>query len=289
MGELCGCAQRKSLPGHRSTVVPAAVVGGQAISRSDVRRYAEYTQRFFAWAHHDALVGALTCPGASASPACATFYSQVLARLIEESVVMRYAIRHHLSLSQADASRIDDEMIRFEGDRSSNASFFSAVHADRGFVRAVLGRQLLIEKVEAAIVPLSATVGPTLHLREIVLPYSNKNQGSQRLSQAAGLLRGNHDKLNGERTKVRWEAVFRLDADVRSALARVRPGQWAGPFARRDSVIVFQLIARQFRRYGRPARVAIETQFFRDWLDRRLTHLVVHCLNPSGFRVACPA
>src|SRR5579872_2534416 len=79
-----------------------ALIEGHTISTAALQRNLAYAASFYAWAYGNPGAKGNSCTVASRSDACVVMRRQVLARLLEEQLVVGYAAAHHISLSAAD-------------------------------------------------------------------------------------------------------------------------------------------------------------------------------------------
>lgn len=265
---------------NRAVAVPAvASVGGQRIDRNEMSHYLRYAAQFYSRTTGAAQGGtSLDCSGNGNTQVCAVVKRQVLARLLQEHVVLAYAAAHHISLSDADEGRVgvamhDSAIVRV---------------ADSTFLRQVLRRQLLVQKVEDAVVPESARKGPSLHLRKFFIPAPPGPSGSGVFHQALTLATDGAPIPPGTRIRAEWEAPFRLTAPIRQALDYAGPGQYVGPFSSGTGYLVVQLVSRGTHRYGTPARNVLTTRYFRGWLKQQLAAQHPQCFDSRGKNQPCP-
>jgi hypothetical protein len=242
-----------------------------------------YALRFYSWL--DATQsgdGATSCTTRSVSIACATLRQQVSRRLIEERVVANYAARHGIQLSGSDARRVARELKRLQSPHSGTARLFTTERVSPAFMRTVLQNQLLVKRVEAAVVAKAALSGPSFRLRKYVF-------GADRTSyqSAIDLATGGAAGLSGRPPPTHWVAAYRLLPRIRSLVAVAGAGDYVGPTLEGPSYVVYQVLGRGNHRYGLPARQDIEARFFRTWLVRRMAKVQPKCAQGGGQTVSC--
>jgi hypothetical protein len=264
-------------------------VGGQRISRSEFQRYLDYTVRFYAWLGRSQ--ARLGCQNNKPNRACTRLRSEILGRLIEEHVVVAYARRHDIVLQPSDQAAVDREATA-ETAGSGGAPLSSNLGVSGSFLRAVLARELLVRRVEETVAPATAKSGPSFHLRKIIIPIASRGQRAVAYRQAIELATYGRPVPVGADVRVEWVARFRLPADLRSALAVARPGQYTGPFPAASraysAYLVVQLLGSGPHAYGKPARQALEARYFRFWIHRQVQQAGPKCFTASSTPTPCP-
>jgi SurA N-terminal domain len=270
----CGSATARS----RTDLV--ASVGGQDITAKELQSYAHYANAFYAAAY----------PGSSSRTACEQLQSggrqcgslreQVLARLLQERVVLQYADHHHISLSAADHTRVTAEMDALVSPGSYTADLYAS-SPTRRFLRRVLETQALILKVEQLVVGSQAQSGFAYHLQKFVFPAGNLGR-----TRATNLARSHHVVAGEASVETVWQAAFRLAPAVSLAASTAKRGDYLGPFPRSSSLLVVRLLGAGVRQYGRTAQVQRLTQLFRSWLVTQLKRQHPACYSRKD-RAAC--
>lgn len=262
----------------------AAVVGGRPVSNQEFQQYFAYSLHFYGWLYGPDSVQPFGCRVARTSASCARLREQVLARLIEERVVLAYAQRRHIALQPQDQLIIARELHTLTAASPSP----SQLHVTSSFLRAMLTRELLIRRVEDAVAPPRDKAGPSLHLRKFLLPFSGPNHHSL-YRRAVDLATSGRDAPAGAETREEWVAAFRLDGDLKAALLAARAGQFVGPVSRHSGYLVVEVLGRGDHAYGRPARTVLETASFHTWLRRQLHGASLRCYDSRGLPTSCPA
>jgi SurA N-terminal domain len=257
-----------------------ASVGGQDITAQELQSYAHYANAFYAAAY----------PGSSTHPACkqlqpsasqcGSLREQVLARLLQESVVLQYAREHHITLTSADQSRVTAEMEALTNPASYTADLY-ATAPTRRFLRHVLETQALILKVEQLVVGVQARSGFAYHLQKFVFAA-----GGQGRARAVTLAQSHHLVSGQASVETVWQAAFRLAPAVSLAASTAKPGDFLGPFPRSHSFLVVRLLAAGIHQYGRTAQIERLTQLFRSWLVNQLKRHHPACFSPRD-RTGC--
>lgn len=259
-----------------------ATVSGHRVTEAELKAYTKYASTFDSIVYPDSTEA--RCATAPHRAACARFRSGILARLIEEHVVLAYARRHHVWLSAADkqAARMQ---LRKLMDRSSPAARLFHLGVTRAFVAQIVRRQLLVQRVEETVVGARAVSGLEFHIERIGIPRSGSpEQDNRRVVQLA-----TSGKLpRGAAQRTEWMAPFRMAPGVRHALESARPGDYVGPFARPGYVLVIRLIATGKHRYALPARDQLTSSLFRSWLTRAVTRARPRCMTAAGRLDSCP-
>ena len=282
-GLLAGCA------GRHPPVRAAAVVAGAPIRQVDVQRYMDYTARFYAWAKGaDAYRAWMRCERQAKDRQCRRLHEQVLARLIEERVVLSYAKQHHIALSPGDRSRITREMRRLTDTNRGTTTLFTRGRVDPTLMRSILQREILVQKVEDAVAPASARGGTSFHVEKFLLPVDQNQPRSAVYRQAVDLATDGKPIPAAAQVRFEWLAPFRLEPEERSALEQAQPGDHVGPFAHPRGYLVILLLARGTHAYGQPARLILETRYFHAWLARQVHRASPTCFDPSGATISCP-
>lgn len=275
---LAGCSSARRL--H-----VAALVGGTPISWSDYQKYLDYSMRFYAWAR--GANGSLQCDRQRQTSSCTTLQRKVLARLIEERVVLSYASSHRLALSRADRRRIDIELDTLLG--GSLNPPIAAMRVDRSFLRDLLAREMLVRRVEDSVVGSRANAGPSFHVRKFIVPRATGVSDAQSFKSALDLATDGTPVPAGAHVRDEWVATSRLDARERKAVTSAQPGQFTGPFTGPRSYVVIQLLATGQHRYGQPAREALRARYFAEWLRFATRRAAPSCFDRQGANVRCPA
>ena len=257
-----------------------ASVGGQDITVQELQSYAHYANAFYAAAYPGSAIHA-ACKQLqpSASP-CGPLREQVLARLLQESVVLQYARERHITLTAADHSRVTAETEALTNPASYTADLY-ATAPTRRFLRHVLERQALILKVEQLVVGVRARSGFAYHLQKFVFPA-----GDQGRARALRLAQSHHLASGQASVETVWQAAFRLAAAVSLAASTAKPGDFLGPFPRSHGFLVVRLLAAGVHQYGRAAQVERLTQVFRSWLLTQFKRHHPACFSPRD-RTGC--
>jgi hypothetical protein len=261
----------------------AAVIGGHPISPADVQAYVDYSVRFDAWARHQPAGSRPTCTAGRGGGQCGLLRRQALIRLLQERVVQNYARSHGVTLTAADRSGIDRQLAIAAGPGST---LLRRLGVSRTFLRAVLARQMLVQRVEAAVAPDWARQGPSVHVRRYDIPYGT--DPVQAREEAVTLATDGKPIPAAATVRDEWIADFRLAAPLQETLAVANPGQFAGPYDQGSAFLVMQLLARGTHRYGRPAREELASRYFHTWLVGAFRKARPVCYGPGGKAVACP-
>jgi len=254
-------------------------VGDDRIGAGEVTSYLEYTTRYYASSSTTAgRASPLHCRSAPANWECSVVKRQVVARLIEEHLVLNYAHDHHLSLTSADRARVRDALRDPALLRSGK----------RSLVTQILLRELTVQKVEDAVAPESAKRGFAFHVVKFAIPIPGARGARAAYAQALDLATQGTPFPDGTVMRKEWEAPFRLPRQVREALDYAEPKQYVGPFRRNGTYLVVQLLSRGVHPYGAPARVELEARYFKAWLASRLAALHPRCFGDTGRQEPCP-
>ncbi|MBV9281891.1 MAG: hypothetical protein JOZ41_17570 [Chloroflexi bacterium] len=273
---LAGCGSA----GHGPSA--AAVIGGHPILPADVQAYVDYSVRFDAWANHQP-ASRPPCAAGRGGRQCALLRRQALIRLLQERVVQDYARRHGVRLTAADQSGIDRQLAIAAGPGST---LLRRLGVSRSFLRAVLARQMLVQRVEAAVAPDWARQGPSVHVRRYVIPYGT--DPVQAREEAVTLAIDGKPIPAAASIRDEWIADFRLAAPLQETLAVADPGQFAGPYDQGSAFLVIQLLGRGTHRYGRPAREELASRYFHTWLAEAFRQTRPVCYGADGKTMACP-
>jgi hypothetical protein len=264
------------------------LVAGQRITRADLNAYVGYSRRFYAWVHQARGVGSLGCDPGNGAARCTGLQGQALARLIEEHVVMAYASAHHIQLTAREESRIDQEMNDLRLADAAGGSLLRSLGVTPSFMKEIVRREMLVQRVEDTVAPPAVKVGPAFHLRHFFIFYGVEKSRKQARDEALTLAIAGSPVPDHAGVRVDWVAPFRLPSDIRSQLILARPGQFVGPFPGRRSFLVLQLLARGSHRYGQPARQQLEAQYFRRWLARAVSSADPKCFSDNAAPTPCP-
>jgi hypothetical protein len=242
------------------------VVASAAIPSRTIQQYMNYALHFYSWV--DATQsgdGTTSCSARSTSTACTTLRAQVLLRLREERVVANFARQHGIRLSASDTTRVEHELKRLRSPHSGTARLFSSEGISPVFMRSVLQNQLLVKRVEAAVVSKSTLSGPSFRLRKYVFGRDGHSYKS-----AIDLATAGAKHAPGHIPPIHWVAAYRLPRPVRSLIAVAADGDYLGPTLEGSSYVVYQLLDHGIHRYGLPARQQIEARSFKAWLSQRM-------------------
>jgi hypothetical protein len=214
--------------------------------------------------------------------------TQSLVRLLQERLVERYARRHSIHLTADDQAQIDLELAQLEAGSAPTRRLFSRHTVDRSFMREVLVRQLLVQKVQARIAGSQDVAGFEFHVRRLVFPVPPGGDRKAVTRQAIAVARRG-PLPPGTVQKKEWVAPFRLLPSMRAALEIAPPGKYVGPFDSARSIVLLQLLGSGEHRYGAPARAWIEANAFRQWLRRQVHRVRLRCSNSRGILAPCPS
>lgn len=266
---LAACGSPRPMP----TVL--ARIGQQTISTADVKQAMTYVSAYYPTSSRTAV----TCAPSTSGP-CASASRQVLARMIEENVVAQYAGNHGLALNRADWSRVHGAV------DALLAGPLRGKHVAPDMLRAVVARQILVEKVERAVTPRSTRQGFQLHIRKVYFSLSEGRAAARK--DAISLATAGGPAPATATSKVEWVRPNALRPAARAALAVASPGDYVGPYTERQNVVVIELLGRGRHRYGAKLRSYLETQAFHAWLRMRLTGVHPTCYDTTGHPDSCP-
>jgi hypothetical protein len=268
---------------HTATTNVVAEVAGRPITRPELDTYTRYAATFESVVYPESTEA--TCARRATRAACARFRAGVLARLIEERIVLDYAHRHHIRLTPGERSEASRQVQSLMAPSAPTARLFH-LGVSRAFVSHIVDRQLLIQKVEGRIVGARAKHGFEYKIRKIGIP----NSGSDSADNQAVMRIATTGKIPpGAAEKTEWMAPFRMTPGVRRAVAAARPGDYVGPFTRQGYVLVIQLLESGDHPYAAPARAALTSRLFATWLSHALKRAHPRCRGSSGALAPCPA
>lgn len=262
-----------------------ATVDGIAISRSDYQRYVSYAVSFY---HSEAGTGpgSRTCNAHSAR--CHLLQQQVLRRLLEETVVLKYARSHQISLSPAERRQVAGELTTVATPGTPAATLLQQKVISPQFLRRLLENQVLVQKVEKHVLAGRGRRGPSYHIRIFAIPRGAGVNDAAVRRQALDLATDGQPVPPSASERVEWVASFRLSQHIRAAVDLAQPGEYTGPFRRKRAYLVVQLLGRGIHAYGRPAREALQVKTFRAWIDLTLRKSHPACQNQRGRAMPCP-
>jgi hypothetical protein len=273
--------------GHTAAHMPSTPTGvvaaanGHTIPNSTINRYVRYAAQFFASAYPGSIGATRGCMATSQSTACRSLRDQVIARLLQQSAIVDYAHRHHITLSSADRAAVSTEMVTLTDPTSETADLYRGGASQRAFVRQILLTQALVLKVELQVVGVQASQGDAYHIDKYVMPT-----GPHAQRQALNLATDGKPVPADATLHTEWEASFRLHGALKSALSVARPGDFVGPFKQSGGYLVVHLLDHGTHVYGRPARQARMTDLFRGWLRAQLRKDHLAC-SSATYRRAC--
>jgi predicted small lipoprotein YifL len=276
----CGSSRPAGAP-------PAASVAGESISQPLLHQYVTYAVKFYS-------IGAASPIGSAGtlcrrpSPACTRLQNQVLRRLLEERVVVHYAHAHHIALSASDQRAVDAELAQLRADPTPVGELLARRLMSVQFCRRLLAMEMLVRKVEKAVVPVEAERGFAFHLRSFTIPIAPGGHGVHAYHRAVDLATDGTPIPRNASIRASWIAPSRLAANVRRVISAAQPGDFVGPFRKPGAYLVIQLLGKRVHRYGRPARQHNESVYFRRWLDRQLRAGAPRCFSRAGKERPCP-
>jgi hypothetical protein len=237
-----------------------ARIGGQGITAHELQSYAHYADAFYAAAYPGTSTRT-NCQGRQIGRGkCASLREHVLARLLQERVILQYAREHHISLDAVDQSRVNAQMEALISPSSYTADLYAKPQTTR-FLHRVLDTQAVVLKVEQTVVGRQAESGFAYQLQKFVFPA-----GVQGEARAKALVRTHRFVSHEGSVETVWQAAFRLAPAVSLAASAAKPGDYLGPFHRVTSVLVVRILAEGVHAYGRIAQLERQTQLFRSWL-----------------------
>src|SRR5947209_11936163 len=238
---LAGCGRHAAATATVVPHPPVAIVAGQRISAEDLRNYVDYTAQYYSDPVTLAGQGPpLQCAGADQNWACSVVHRQVLARLLQERVILAYAQSHGIRLDRDDERRINVAL------NNPTLPHGRSIH----FLHDVLERELIIQRVEDSVVPASVKQGPSVHIMKYSLPIVQLLQKHVVYKRALDLATYGSTVPAGTRQREEWEAPFRLPKKARAALDYATVQQFVGPFRYHNTYLVIQLLGRVIHRYG---------------------------------------
>ena len=264
------------------------MVAGQSITRADLNAYVGYSSRFYAWAHQMGGIGSPGCGTGNGAVRCTGLQGRALARLIEEHVVMAYASAHHIRLTAREELRIDHEINDLRQADAAGGNLLRSLGVTPSFMKEIVRREMLVQRVEDMVAPRAVKVGPALHLRHFFIFYGVGKSRKQARDEALTLAIDGAPVPENAGVRSDWVAPFRLPADIRAQVMLARPGQFVGPFRGKQSFLVLQLLARGNHRYGLPARQQLEAEYFRRWLAGAVRRADPKCFTDTGAITQCP-
>jgi SurA N-terminal domain len=277
---LAGCGGRGAVVHHGPP--PVATVAGSTISHSTLQKYIRYANGFFSAAYPGVDPSTRSNCNRIASPSsCGTVRQQVLARLLQQQVVLQYARTHHVHLTAADKQHIDAGVKSLLDPTSDTAGLYGHRPATVQFLRTVLQTESLVLKVENSVVGTKATSGLEYHIEKISIPPA-RNARKRALNLATDGTPVPVDAI----VRDEWEAPFRLRPAVAKSLSLAHQGDYIGPYRRHTGYLVLHILGKGQHKYGRPAHVALLTQLFQNWLRVHMAAAHPRCYE-QGDRAAC--
>ena len=263
-----------------------ASVKGQDITTADIQQYERYALRFYAWVRADGAVGSEPAcnPDATSGP-CLALRRQVLARLIQERLILAYAQSHRIGLSPAD-----DKLVQARTDAytSGKGSSLHRLGITPAFLRGVVQRQILIAKVESKVTARQlASTAPDFYVKRYQVPTTGGRSSAEKA--AATLATAGRPVPPGTRVDTLWLHPSDLNTSARALLQTAEPGQFTGPFPGGHGYLVYRVLDALSSGDPVEARQQTETQYFQSWLERAVRAAHPQCFNAQGGNVQCPA
>ncbi|GAC1473954.1 MAG: hypothetical protein PVSMB7_28490 [Chloroflexota bacterium] len=215
-------------------------------------------------------------------------HTQSLRRLIEETVIRRYATRKRITLSPSEIQHVKQQSDALAHSDSTLSQLLTERRVSRRFLDELLTREALVRKVEGIVTRSRAEAGMSYHVREYSVPILVGAERAKAYNQALVLATDGRPIPVESEIHTRWVAPFRLSPTLRRALTGASPGTFVGPFQSGDTFLVVKLLAYRVHRYSGPARTALETRYFRSWIDREVRASKIQCYEDSGRTMACP-
>jgi len=261
-----------------------AAVDSVRITNAEVQQNIEYVLHFSAWVYPGSItIHTGTCTGKKVSAACLKLRRQVVSRLAEQHIIQRYARGHKIALGPSDRARVDKQVGRLQAVDAETSSLFNGRLISPRFMRDVLSTELLIQKVEARLFARRSRGGMAYHVRKYVIPLSSRGY-----RQATDLATDGKPVPASAVVREEWVAPFRLSGQLRQDLQAASAGEFIGPIAAGRAYLVVELLAKRHHRYGRPARGALETRFFRGWLAGQVRKIRPQCYDSKTNPTPCP-
>ncbi len=276
------CLLAAACGGSSSSGSPVvAKVSGRSISQAQVTAYREYAASFYRLALGGSQLGGFDCAGGGNS--CATS-ADALRRLIQEAVIESYAAKHGIALTAADRRAAKQEVQALSSSDPTAGQLLTAHKVSTSFLTRLLETEMLVRKVEGSVVGNRAYGGRSYHLKIFSIPLLSKKTYKQAL-ELAGF--GSPVPV-GTSIRREWIAGFRLPLYMKKAAKAALPGDFIGPFKRPGRYVVAKVIAKERRRFGKPARQARETQLFQAWVAGQVQRARPTCYAAKGRVSACP-
>jgi hypothetical protein len=269
----------------RPRVIGVATIGGEAVSRVDYQNYVRYAVSFYRSEFSTSARNPSCNPRSSA---CRRLQRQVLRRLLEEAVVLRYARDHHITLTAADRAVVKRQLSALEVPGSPTATLLQRKVVSHLFLEKLVETQVLVQKVEKAVLAGKGANGPSFHLRIIAIPRGVGVADPVARQEALNLATDGQPVPADAHVRVEWIAAFRLAAHIRAAVSLAQPGDYTGPFHHRRAYLVVQLLGHGIHAYGKPARDRLQTEMFRNWIDNAVLKTHPTCQNQAGRTTPCP-
>lgn len=261
------------------------MLGQHAISRSELDSYVRYVAGFDALAYPDS--SQATCARRHNAPVCTQLRDQSLTRLLQERVVLDYATRHHITLSDRDTASIQTEMVRLESKSSPTRKLFYDGTVSRRFMRSILRRQLLVQKVQEHVAGRESARGPLVRIRRIRMPARSAALRRAALTVLRAVAAGAPVPATAT-DRTNWIAPFRLPHAMQQALAHARTEMYLGPFEHAGQAILVRLEARTVGPYNALSRAEARSYFFNQWLQSALRKARPRCAGAGGRLTVCP-
>ncbi len=274
--------------GCGSSHPPTAVRSGDgsglaAVSQAEVQAYMRYALGFYSWVDPSGPSKALTsCSSSNQITECRTLRKQVISRLLEENIVAQYAKQHRIRLSKRDLRKVDGEFKSVTSTSSGGRKLGAATNTTSAFMHQLLRNQLLVTRVESAVVPKSLLAGPSFKLRKFTF-----DAGDAGHKRALDLATGGDAGTQTHAPPVHWVASHRLDAQVRRDAALASNGDFIGPFSLAGKNVVYEVLARGRHTYGKPAREQVQADYFRRWMSKKVAEAESKCEKQHSVELAC--
>jgi len=276
---LFGCGSSGSRPNH------IAAIDGGHITNAEVQQNMEYVLHFSAWVDPGSITThAGMCTGKKVSAGCLRLRRQVISRLVEQHIIQAYARQHKITLGTSDQARVDQQVARLAASDAETSSLFNGHLISPRFMREVLSSELLVQKVEAHLFARQSRAGIAYHVRKYLIP-----KGSRAYRQATDLATDGKPVPASAVLREEWVAPFRLTGQLKQDVQAASAGEFIGPMTQSHAYLVVELLGKGHHRYGHPARAALETRYFRDWLAAQVRKKGPQCYDSQTNPTPCPA
>jgi hypothetical protein len=267
---VAGCGALGSGPGD------AAVVNGHHIPLAAYTAQVAYKDRV----QMSGNGGVDVCKGKTFQAICKSMKQSVLNDLIKEELVRQYAVKHHLSVSDAEFQRTWQQVMkdRFDNSQAVLKIWVKQYALTIPELQQMERENLLQQKVMYAVTKNMPVYAPAVRLARLMASSTSDLQHIQKILKTGRSFLDTARLLNGDKRTVcaantcgelGWLPLTFLPAKERASLQRVKIGSIIGPFADQNGLTILKVEGRNPHYQLTPQQqLSMRQQIFATWVQR---------------------